>query len=143
MQQIISTCLYIMIALVTTSCMGTEYFDSHYRPVQRLEIPAKGDTILLELVNEEYIYYTRFQPGRESKHYRYRTIEDGFVGPESEDMFWPEEYFYFDANETGLTKTYEIEVKIAYKFHDGFFGCHENDKFQDWETAWIITQPSM
>lgn len=134
---------YIAIATLAMSCMGTAYFESTHRPAESLEVAAEGDTIRLRLVDQEWAYTTRFEPGEVHKHYKYRIIEDGFAGEESADKSEPTQLFVFEPNQSGAKKEYRIEVKIAKDYHDGWRGCRPSDKFGNWQTAYNLTQPSM
>lgn len=134
---------YIAIATLAMSCMGTAYIESTHRQAESIEVAAEGDTIWLRLVDQEWAYTTRFEPGYEHKHYRYRIIEDGFAGEESADQSDASQLFVFEPNVSGARKEYRIEVKIAKDYHDGQRGCRPSDKFGNWQTAYNITQPSM
>lgn len=132
----------VVLAVSTTAC-GTLYFESYYRQVESLEVAAAGDTLWLRLVDEDVVDVTRFQPGELHKHYRYRIVEDGFVGEESEDKYDPNVLFIFDPNASGVVKSYRIDVKIAEEYHDGWGGCRPNDELGEWQAAYEILQQSM
>ena len=134
---------YTAIATLAMSCMGTAYFESTHRPAESIEVAAEGDTIWLRLVDQEWAYTTRFEPGEVHKHYRYRIIEDGFAGEESADKSDASQLFVFEPNVSGARKEYRIEVTIAKDYHDGWRGCRPSDKFGNWQTAYNLTQPSM
>lgn len=134
---------YIAIAALTMSCMGTAYYESYPAPTGSLDIAPEGDTLRLKLVEWEWSHTTRFEPGVMPKHYRYRIVEDGVTGAESEDQTYESQMFLFDANRTGATKRYRIDVKIAEDYHDGWRGCRPNDKFGNWQTVYNLKQESM
>lgn len=134
---------YIAIAALTMSCMGTAYYESYPAPTRSLDIAPEGDTLRLKLVEWEWSHTTRFEPGVMPKHYRYRIVEDGVAGVESEDQGHEWQMFIFDANHTGTLKHYRIDVKIAEDYHDGWRGCRPNDKFGNWQTVYNLKQESM
>lgn len=45
------------------SCMGTAYYESYPAPTWSLDIAPEGDTLKLQLVEWEWEYTTRFEPG--------------------------------------------------------------------------------
>lgn len=141
MKKLLTTLLFIASAIYTTSC-GTIYIDAIPVEVSTMEIPAEGGCFRFEVVDYyQLVDQTRFQPGEAIKDYRYRIVEDGVAGDESENLrydtfIWLE----FAPNDTDHTKEYAIDVKIA----DDFY-CYdeEHHHFGEWQRVWIITQPSL
>lgn len=73
--------LFIIIFLLCCSC-GTEYYDVDTEEVTSPEetrnvIPRQGTLLELD-VTYKFDYYTRFQPGRDFRVYRYRVLIDGW-----------------------------------------------------------------
>ena len=103
-----------------------------------MEIPAEGGCFSFKVVDYEEIVPTRFQPGEAIKDYRYRIVEDGIAGEESQSMHEYKIYIVFAPNDTDHTKEYAIDVKIA----DDFYRyVEEHHHFGEWQTVWEITQP--
>lgn len=138
MKKLLTTLLFIASVICSTSC-GTIYLDAIPVEVSTMEIPAEGGCFRFEVVDYEEIVPTRFQPGEAIKDYRYRIVEDGIAGDESENLrydtfIWLE----FAPNDTDHTKEYAIDVKIA----DDFYRYdEEHHHFGEWQTVWEITQP--
>ena len=138
MKRLLYTLLLIALAICSSSC-GTIYIDATPVEVSTMEIPAEGGCFSFKVVDYEVIDYTRFQPGEVIKDYRYRVVEDGIAGEESQYMHDYVIYIEFAPNDTGFTKKYEIDVKIA----DDFYRWPEEQRFGEWQTVWKITQPSL
>lgn len=73
--------LFILILLLCCSC-GTEYYDvdtEEVTPPEGIEhiIPQQGTLLSLD-VTYKFDFYTRFQPGRDYRVYRYRVLIDGW-----------------------------------------------------------------
>lgn len=140
MKRLLDILLLFVIAVCATSC-GTIYYDAAPIEVSTMEIPAEGGCFRFEVVDYcQLVDQTRFQPGKWFKYYRYRVVEDGVAGEESENLhcdtfIWLE----FAPNDTDHTKMYTIDVKIA----DDFYRYDEEHHFGEWQTVWRITQPSM
>ena len=107
--------------------------------VSTMTIPAEGGIFEFKVVDYEEIVPTRFQPGEAIKDYRYRIVEDGIAGEESQSMHDYVIYIVFAPNDTDHTKEYAIDVKIA----DDFYRWPEEQRFGEWQRVWIITQPSL
>ena len=139
MKRLLGSLLLFVIAVCATSC-GTIYFDATPIEVSTMEIPAEGGCFRFEVVDYcQLVDQTRFQPGEWFKYYRYRVIEDGVAGDESENLrydtfIWLE----FTPNDTDHTKEYAIDVKIA---DDFYLYDEEHCHFGEWQTVWEITQP--
>ncbi|MBO7189330.1 MAG: hypothetical protein J6V55_01950 [Alistipes sp.] len=138
MKRLLATLLFIASAIYTTSC-GTIYLDAIPAEVSTMEIPAEGGCFSFKVVDYEEIVPTRFQPGEAIKDYRYRIVEDGIAGEESQSMHEYKIYIVFAPNYTGHTKEYAIDVKIA----DDFYRYDEEHHYGEWHRVWIITQPSL
>lgn len=143
MKRVSISLIYVAVVLFATSCMGTAYYEAYPSPTASLDIAPEGDTLRLKLVEWEWSHTTRFEPGVMPKHYRYRIVEDGVTGAESDDQTYESQIFLFDANRTGATKRYRIDVKIAEDYHDGRRGCRPYDKFGNWHTVYNLKQESM
>ena len=106
-----------------------------------MEIPVEGGWFSFRVVDYRDINdETRFEPGEWFKYYRYRVVEDGVAGEESENMhsntdIWLE----FAPNDTGHSKEFFIDVKIA----DDFYRVDEECNFGEWQRVWMLTQPSL
>ena len=140
MKRLLITLLFIASALLATSC-GTIYFDATPAEISTMEIPAEGGWFSFRVVDYRDINdETRFEPGEWFKYYRYRVVEDGVAGEESENMhsntdIWLE----FAPNDTGHSKEFLIDVKIA----DDFYRVDEECNFGEWQRVWMLTQPSL
>lgn len=143
MKRLLATLLFIASALFTTSC-GPIYYDATPLEASTMTIPSEGGRFEFKVV--EYAPYeeTRFQPGEWFKEFRYRIVEDGIVSKESTlhdesiinyGYIWIE----FAPNNTNYTKEYTIDIQIA----DDFYSVDEDQHFGEWQTVWIVTQPSM
>lgn len=131
--------LTITAALWLTSC-GTIYWDAAPGEVASMTIPAEGGSFEFQLVEYEILRDTRFQPGEWFKYYRYRVVEDGVAGEESENVVDnPDVWIDFAPNDSDHTKEYTIDVKVA----KDFYRYDEEHLFGEWQTVWHITQPSM
>lgn len=86
MKRVSISLIYVVVVLFATSCMGTAYYEAYPSPTASLDIAPEGDTLRLKLVEWEWSHTTRFEPGVMPKHYRYRIVEDGVTGAESEDQ---------------------------------------------------------
>ena len=105
-----------------------------------MEIPAEGGQIDFKLVEYVDINDTRFQPGEAIKYYRYRVVEDGVAGEESDNVYGdPYIWIDFEPNNTGCTKEYTIDIKVA----EDFVQNVKDLIFGEWQTIWIVTQPSL
>ena len=106
-----------------------------------MTIPAEGGSFEFQLVEYEILRDTRFQPGEWFKDYRYRVVEDGVVGEESESIAANPEVVWIDfaPNDSDHTKEYTIDVKVA----KDFYRYDEEHLFGEWQTVWRVTQPSM
>lgn len=133
--------LTITAALWLTSCLDTIYYDATPGEVASMTIPAEGGSFEFQLVEYEILRDTRFQPGEWFKDYRYRVVEDGVVGEESESIAANPEVVWIDfaPNDSDHTKEYTIDVKVA----KDFYRYDEEHHFGEWQTVWHITQPSM
>ena len=133
--------LTITAALWLTSCLDIIYYDATPGEVASMTIPAEGGSFEFQLVEYEILRDTRFQPGEWFKDYRYRVVEDGVVGEESESIAANPEVVWIDfaPNDSDHTKEYTIDVKIA----KDFYRYDEEHHFGEWQTVWHITQPSM
>ena len=133
--------LTITAALWLTSCLDIIYYDATPGEVASMTIPAEGGSFEFQLVEYEILRDTRFQPGEWFKDYRYRVVEDGVVGEESESIAANPEVVWIDfaPNDSDHTKEYTIDVKIA----KDFYRYDEEHLFGEWQTVWHITQPSM
>lgn len=73
----------ILVSLLLSGCWGwVEYYDVVAEEVKVPEgigdvIPQEGATLTLDLTYE-FVPATKFQPGRDYKHYRYRALIDGW-----------------------------------------------------------------
>ena len=143
MKRLLSTLLFIVSAICSTSC-GPIYYDATPLKVSTMTIPGEGGRFEFKVV--EYTPYeeTRFQPGEWYKEFRYRIVEDGIVSKESTlhdvsiinyGYIWIE----FAPNDTNYTKEYTIDIQIA----DDFYSVGEDQHFGEWQTVWILTQPNM
>ena len=104
-----------------------------------MTIPCEGGLFELKVVDYEIVDRTRFQPGEAFKCYRYRVVEDGVAGKESDKMTGsPHIWVEFSPNDTDRTKEYTIDVKVA----DDYYKADENPNFGEWQTVWRITQPN-
>lgn len=131
--------LTITAALFLTSC-GTIYWDATPGEVASMTIPAEGGRFEFRLVEYKDLNDTRFQPGEWFKYYRYRVVEDGAVGEESENVVDnPDVWIDFAPNNSDHMKEYTIDVKVA----KDFYRYDEEHLFGEWQTVWHITQPSM
>lgn len=132
--------LTITAALWLTSCLDTIYYDATPGEVATMTIPAEGGRFEFQLVEYEILRDTRFQPGEWFKCYRYRVVEDGVVGEESESIAAnPDVWIDFAPNDSDHAKEYTIDVKVA----KDFYRYDEEHHFGEWQTVWHITQPSM
>ena len=138
MKRFLDTLLLIVTMAFSTSC-GTHYYDTIPTDASTMTIPSEGGLFEFKVVDYEIAYTTRFQPGEMFKYYRYRVVEDGVAGEESDNMFdapciWVE----FKPNNTNRTKEYTIDVKVA----DDYYNVDDTPNFGEWQTVWKITQPS-
>jgi hypothetical protein len=132
--------LTITAALWLTSCLDTIYYDATPGEVASMTIAAEGGSFEFQLVEYEILRDTRFQPGEWFKYYRYRVVEDGVAGEESENVYDnPDVWIDFVPNDSDHTKEYTIDVKVA----KDFYRYDEEHHFGEWQTVWHITQPSM
>lgn len=105
-----------------------------------MTIPAEGGRFEFQLVEYEILSDTRFEPGEWFKYYRYRVVEDGVAGEESENVVAnPDVWIDFAPNDSDHTKEYTIDVKVAKDFYE----VDEHHHFGEWQTVWRVTQPSM
>jgi hypothetical protein len=138
MKRFLNTMLMIAIIAFSTSC-GTVYYDTIPSEVSTMTIPSEGGRFEFKVVDYEMAYSTRFQPGMMFKYYRYRVVEDGVAGKESDKMTGaPYIRVEFMPNDTDRTKEYTIDVKVA----DDYYKADENPNFGEWQTVWRITQPN-
>lgn len=108
--------------------------------VSTMEIAAEGGSFHFKVIDYyESDYVTRFQPGEWHKDYRYRVVEDGIAGEESENTHETYIYLDFAPNNSDHTKEYTIDIKVA----KDFYKVDEEHIFGEWQTVWHITQPSM
>ena len=132
--------LTITAALWLTSCLDTIYYDATPGEVATMTIPAEGGSFEFRLVEYKDLNDTRFQPGEWFKYYRYRIVEDGVAGEESENVVDNSDVWIdFAPNNSDHTKKYSIDVKVA----KDFYKVDEEHHFGEWQTVWHITQPSM
>lgn len=141
MRQLLKTLLLIATIICSSAC-GTIYYEAEPVNASTMEIPAEGGTFAFKVVNYAPYEETRFQPGEWFKEYRYRIVEDGAISKvSSEQNTW--DYgivsIEFLPNDSGHTKKYTIDVQIA----DDFYSVDEDQHFGEWQTVWIVTQPSM
>lgn len=128
----------MIVAGCLASC-GTVYIDAIPMPVSTMTIPAEGGEFQFQLVEYVDINDTRFQPGYWFKYYRYRVVEDGVAEETSEyqhDSY--EVWIEFEPNDTGRTKEFTIDIQVA----DDFYEYDEKHNYGEWQTVWLITQPS-
>ena len=69
--------LTLLPVFVLSGCLGTEYYDVATDEIKTPEgvtnvIPQEGASLEVELTYE-FEYYTKFEPGRRFKKYRYRV----------------------------------------------------------------------
>lgn len=139
MKLLLNIIISIVIMICSTSC-GTLYLDAIPEPTLTMEIPAEGGQIDFKLVEYVDINDTRFQPGEAIKYYRYRVVEDGVAGEESDNVYGdPSVWIDFEPNNTGCTKEYTIDIKVA----EDFVRNVKDLIFGEWQTIWIVTQPSL
>lgn len=139
MKQLLSTLLFIISTICSTSC-GTIYLEAVPVDVSTMEIAAEGGSFHFKVIDYyESDYVTRFQPGEWHKDYRYRVVEDGIAGEESENTHETYIYLDFEPNNSDHTKEYTIDIKVA----KDFYKVEEEHLFGEWQTVWRITQPSM
>ena len=142
MKRLLTTLLFIASIIYSTSC-GTIYYDALPLPTSTMTIPAEGGIFEFKVVDYTPYEETRFQPGEWYREFRYRIVEDGIVSKEStlHDISINHEYVVieFAPNDTNYTKEYTIDIQIA----DDFYSVGEEQHFGEWQTAWIITQPSL
>lgn len=138
MKRFLSILLVVATMICSVAC-GTVYEDIIVAEMSEMTIPAEGGSFHFKVVDYyESDYSTRFQPGRWCKNYRYRVVEDGVAGEESENMHDTYIYLDFEPNDSGHSKEYTIEIKVA----DDFYKVDEEHLFGEWQTVWRITQPS-
>lgn len=105
-----------------------------------MTIPAEGGSFEFRLVEYKDLNDTRFQPGEWFKYYRYRVVEDGIAGEESENIYERTHiHLNFAPNDSDHTKEYTIDIKVA----KDFYKVDEEHHFGEWQTVWHITQPSI
>ena len=139
MKRLLEILLLFVIAVCATSC-GTIYIDATPGEVASMTIPAEGGRFEFQLVEYEILSDTRFEPGEWFKYYRYRVVEDGVAGEESENVVAnPDVWIDFAPNDSDHTKEYTIDVKVAKDFYE----VDEHHHFGEWQTVWRVTQPSM
>ena len=138
MKRLLDALLLIVMIASLTSC-GSVYYDTIPSEVSTMTIPCEGGLFEFKVVDYEIVDRTRFQPGEAFKCYRYRVVEDGVAGKESDKMTGsPYIWVEFSPNDTDRTKEYTIDVKVA----DDYYKADENPNFGEWQTVWRITQPN-
>lgn len=136
MKQFLYIVLLSVVMAFSTSC-GTHYYDAIPSDVSTMTIPREGGLFEFKVVDYEMAYSTRFQPGMMFKYYRYRVVEDGVAGKESEKMIdTPYVWVEFAPNNTNRLKEYTIDVKVA----DDYYKVDDIPNFGEWQTVWKITQ---
>lgn len=138
--------LSILLVVATMICFvgcGTIYYDATPVEASTMEIPAEGGIFEFKVVDYTPYEETRFQPGEWYKEYRYRIVEDGIVSKVSTMFDLSISYelvvIEFAPNDTNYAKEYTIDIQIA----DDFYSTGEEQHFGEWQTVWILTQPSM
>ena len=142
MKRLLATLLFIVLIVYSTSC-GTIYWEATPVEVSTMIIPAEGGIFEFKVVDYTPYEETRFEPGEWYKEYRYRIVEDGIVSKVStmHDISIDYEYVVveFTPNDSDHTKEYAIDIQIA----DDFYSVGEDQHYGEWQTVWVITQPSM
>jgi len=134
---------FIFVSAVLASCLGTEYYDVASEKLSADElvqqqgiIPQEGTVLTLDLTHE-YEYYTRFQPGREAKKYRYRVLIDGHLYCQDVlYMFDPSVSIPIMANDSYSLKSIVVEGAKALEYGD------EPD-WEDWHELYSAAQEAM
>ncbi len=139
MKRLLDILLLVVVIIFSTSC-GTVYYEPTPTEVATMAIPSEGGRFEFKVVDYDIECMWRFQPGEWFKYYCYRVVEDGVPGEESDKMYdtssiWVE----FAPNNTNHTKAYSIDIKIA----DDYYMAEETPSFGEWQTVWLITQPSL
>ena len=78
MKQSLVVIISLVCSIVISGCMGAIYYDVAEEEIDAPElIPQEGTTLSLEISYEPDLS-TRFQPGEESRRYRYHVLIDGW-----------------------------------------------------------------